>query len=104
MKKQPHSGGYLKLFTDGYMSRFLLVSLNIDAILQETTIYRRRQKLNAMTGGMGLGDAYGATLDRIKGQGGEKARLGMAALMWVSHAERPLKANELCHEIGRAHV
>ena len=59
-----------------------------------------------MTDGLGLGDAYGATLDRIKGQGGEKARLGMAALMWISHAERPLKSDELCHalavEIGSA--
>ena len=78
----------------------MLVSLNIDAILQETTIHRRRQKLSAMTDGLGLGDAYGATLSRIKGQGGEKARLGMAALMWISHAERPLKANELCHALA----
>ena len=90
------------------MPRFLLVSLNIDAVLQETTIHRRRQKLNAMTGGLGLGDAYGATLDRIKGQGGERARLGIAALMWTSHSERPLKADELCHalsvEIGSPHL
>jgi len=53
-----------------------------------------------MTDGLGLGDAYGATLDRIKGQGGEKSRLGMAVLMWISHAERPLKANELCHALA----
>jgi len=78
----------------------LLVSLNIDAVLQETTIHRRRQKLNAMTSGVGLGDAYGATLDRIKGQGGEKAKLGMAVLMLISHSERPLKANELCHALA----
>jgi len=76
------------------------VSLNIDAVLQETTIYRRRQKLNAMANGLGLGDAYGATLGRIKGQGGEKARLGMATLMWISHAERPLKPDELCHALA----
>ena len=61
-----------------------------------------------MTGGLGLGDAYGATLDRIKGQGGEKARLGMAASMWISHSEQPLKADELCHalsvEIGSPHL
>ena len=82
------------------MSRFLLVSLNIDAILQETTIHRRRQNLNSMTNGLGLGDAYGATLDRIKGQGGEKARLGMAALMWISHGERPLKCDELLHALA----
>ena len=86
--------------TDRYISRFLLVSLNIDAILQETTIYGRRQKLSALTDGLGLGDAYGATLDRIKRQGGEKARLGMAALMWISHSERPLKAGELCHALA----
>ena len=95
-------------FTNKFTFRFLLVSLNIDAILEETTIHRRRQKLNVMTDGVGLGDAYGATLSRIKGQGGEKARLGMAALMWISHAERPLKASELCHalavEIGSSNL
>ena len=85
--------------TDRYISRFLLVKLNIDAVLQETTIHRRRQKLSAMTDGLVLGDAYGTTLGRIKRQGGEKARLGMAALMWISHAERPLNADELCHAL-----
>ena len=82
------------------MFRFLLVSLNIDAILQETTIHRRRQKLSTMTHGLGLGGAYGGMLSRIKGQGGEKSRLGMAALMWISHSERPLKVDELCHALG----
>jgi len=53
-----------------------------------------------MTDGLGLGDAYGATLRRIKGQGGEKARLGMATLMWLSHSERPLKVHELCHALA----
>ena len=86
--------------TNRYLSRFLLVSLNIDAILQEPTIHLRREKLNAMTDGLGLGDAYGATLDRINRQGGEKARFGMAALMWISHTERPLKADELCHALA----
>jgi len=84
------------------MSRFLLVSLNIDAILQEPTIHGRRQKLNAMTDGLGLGlgDAYGTTLERVKRQGGEKTRLGMATLMWISYAERPLKPDELCHAVA----
>ena len=87
-------------YTDRHISRFLLVSLNIDAILQETTIHRRRQKLGVMTDGLGLGDVYGAALGRIKGQGGEKARLGLAALMWISHVERPLKPGELCHALA----
>ena len=53
-----------------------------------------------MTDGLGLGGVYGETLSRIKGQGGEKSRLGMAALMWISHSERPLKVDELCHALG----
>ena len=53
-----------------------------------------------MTDGLGLGDAYGATLDRIKRQCEGRARLAMAALMWISHAERPLKADELCHALA----
>jgi len=90
------------------MSRFLLVSLNTKAILQETTLYRRREKLAAMTNGAGLGDAYGVTIGRIKAQEGDRARLGIAALMWVSHSERPLKVDEICHalavEIGSTDV
>jgi len=57
-----------------------------------------------MTDGLGLVDAYGETLRRIKGQGGPKAKLGIAALMWISHSERPFKPDELSHapavEIG----
>ena len=53
-----------------------------------------------MTDDMGLGDPYSATLHRIKGQGGEKARLGVAALIWISHSERPLKIHELSHALA----
>ena len=53
-----------------------------------------------MTGGLELGDVYGATIERIKGQDGDKSRIGMAALMWISHAERPLRADELCHALA----
>ena len=49
---------------------------------------------------MDLGGAYEATLGRIKAQGGEKARLGMAVLMWISHSGRPSKVNEICHAIA----
>src|ERR1700761_6188644 len=82
------------------ISRFLLVFLTIEAILQETTIYRRRQRLRAMENGLDLGDAYEATLGRIKAQSGEKARLGMAVLMWITHSKRPLGVDEICHAIA----
>ncbi|RPA98208.1 hypothetical protein L873DRAFT_1808815 [Choiromyces venosus 120613-1] len=67
---------------------FLLVSLNIDAILHEPTISRRREKLSKMTDGLELGDVYGATIERIKAQDGGKSRPEIAALMWISHADR----------------
>jgi len=80
--------------------RFLLASLNIEAILKESTIYRRRERLRKITGGLELGDAYGATIERIKAQGGDKPRLRVGALMWISHTERPLSADELCHALA----
>jgi len=100
MLEQRHFGSSLDLPTNRHVSRFLLVSLNIDAILQEPTIHGRRQMLGAITDGSGLESAYGETLSRIKGQGRAKARLGIAALMWISHSERPLKADELCHALA----
>ena len=92
--------------SDRYIFRFLLVSLNVDTILEGTTIRSRRKKLDEMTDNWGLEGAYGVTLGRIKGQGREGSRLGIATLMWISHSERPLKVDELCHalavEIGSA--
>ena len=82
------------------MSRFLLVYLNAKAILQETTLHRRREKLSTMTDGLSLGGAYDATIRRIKAQEGDGARLGMEALMWISHSERPLSVGEICHALA----
>ena len=90
----------LKLCAEIYCPRFLLVFLSIETILQETTIYRRRQKLRAMENGLDLGGAYGATLGRIQGQGRKRARLGMAVLMWITHSRRPLQVDEICHAIA----
>jgi len=61
-----------------------------------------------MTDGLGLRGAYDATIGRIKAQEGDGARLGMEALMWISHSERPLSVDEICHalavEIGSADI
>jgi len=80
--------------------RFLLVSLNIDAVLEEITIHQRRKKLDEMIQGNGLGGAYSATLERIKAQQGSKSRLSMEVLMWLSHSEQPLQTKELCDALG----
>ena len=44
----------------------------MDAILGEVTIRRRRKKLEEMTQGNGVGEAYTATLFRLKAQKGYK--------------------------------
>ena len=82
------------------VSSFLLVSLNIDAILSELTLHQRRKKLGEMIKGDSLGDAYTATLSRVQAQPKNRSKLGMQVLMWVSHSERPLRIDELCHALG----
>jgi len=53
-----------------------------------------------MTNGLGLVDAYDATIGRIKAQEGDRARLGMAAIMWISHSVRPLNLDEISHALA----
>ena len=53
-----------------------------------------------MQNSLDLGGAYGATLERIKAEGEERAKLGMATLMWISHSKRPLKVDEICHALA----
>jgi len=52
------------------------------------------------TTGVDLDNVYDQTLRRIKEQKGGRSRLGMEVLMWVSHAERPLRIDELCHALA----
>ena len=52
------------------------------------------------TTGVDLNNVYDQTLRRIKEQGGGRSRLGMEVLMWVSHAERPLRIDELSHALA----
>ena len=47
-----------------------------------------------------MGGAYATTLERIRGQDGDKGKLGIEVLMWVSRSERPLLAEELCHALA----
>ena len=72
----------------------------MDAVLEDATIHQRRQTLHKMTDGLGLDDAYHTTLGRIREQKGNKAKIGIEALMWISHSQRLLKAPELCHALA----
>ena len=52
------------------------------------------------TTGVDLNTMHEQTLQRIKSQKGDLSELGMGVLMWVSHAERPLQIEELCHALA----
>ena len=95
-----HPGLIIDVYLPTIVSRFLLVSLSIEGILGEVTIRQRRKKLEEMTQGNGLSDAYTATLSRLKAQKGYKSELGLKVLMWVLYSKRPLRADELCHALG----
>jgi len=83
------------------VGRFLLVALNIEAILGETSLASRKQMVQKVaTTGVGLDCVYAQTLQRIREQKGDRSRLGMEVLMWVSHSERPLRIEELCHALA----
>lgn len=53
-----------------------------------------------MTDGLSLSDAYSAKLERTNAQSGDKARLGMVALIWVCRAQQPSPAGELRHALA----
>ena len=50
--------------------------------------------------GVNLDSVYAQTLQRIREQTGDRSRLGIEVLVWVSHAERPLRIDELCHALA----
>ena len=85
---------------DIFELRFLLTALHIKAILRDAKVARRRKTLKPIKDGAGLGDGYGAMLERIKAQDEENTKLAMAALTWVSHSERLLQVDELCHALA----
>ena len=53
-----------------------------------------------MKNDLDLGGAYEAAVGKIKAQGGEETRLGMAVLMWITHSRRPLKVDDICYAIA----
>ncbi|RPA95711.1 hypothetical protein L873DRAFT_1697016 [Choiromyces venosus 120613-1] len=77
---------------------FLLVALQTDAILGETTIHNRRETLYRVANR--LNDVYRTTLERIIQQPGNKQKLGIAVLMFVSLVGRAVHVDELCDAIG----
>jgi hypothetical protein len=75
------------------IDRFLLPVLQLRTILEEPTLGEMEDAFDSIS--HDLDAAFGETLLRIKSLPGSRSRLGMSALMWISHAKRPLHISEL---------
>jgi len=72
-----------------------------EGISHETLLAMQKEMLETVTmNGVDLDSLYGQTLQKIREQKGELPRLGMKVLMWVSHAKRPLRMNELRYALA----
>ncbi|KAI5806030.1 hypothetical protein BZA77DRAFT_368299 [Pyronema omphalodes] len=77
---------------------FLLAALQIQTVLDETTIRRRRDALHNMP--MKLETAFESTISRIMNQKPQRSKQAMAVLKWVFLAKRPLTMIELRHALS----
>ncbi|KAI5819859.1 hypothetical protein BZA77DRAFT_274893 [Pyronema omphalodes] len=73
---------------------FLLPTLQIQHILEKTTLRDRREAFNTMP--KGLNAAFQDTLRRIQNQPEQKGKQALDAIKWVFLAERQLTVKELC--------
>ncbi|KAG8534359.1 uncharacterized protein KY384_001203 [Bacidia gigantensis] len=81
------------VISEGANGMFLLPALQIQTILDETTRKGMRKALRKMP--KSLDATFGETLKRLQRQSRGRSQLGLDTLMWISHAKRPLRVDEL---------
>ncbi|KAL6715324.1 hypothetical protein ACLMJK_007590 [Lecanora helva] len=77
---------------------FLLPALQIQNIIHQPTKTKIRQALKDKPSELDV--AFKDTIKRIENQPIGRAQLAMRALLWVSHAYRPLSKAELCEALA----
>jgi ankyrin repeat protein len=78
--------------------RFLLPALQIQTVLDQTSIAGRRNALNSMP--TKLDNAFQVIIDRIQRQAPVKSHQGMEVLKWTYLNERQLTIDELRHALA----
>jgi hypothetical protein len=78
--------------------RFLLPALQIQTVLDQTTISKRRKALSTMP--TRLETAFESTISRIKNQISERFTQAMDVLKWTFLTQRPLTVIELRHALS----
>jgi hypothetical protein len=77
---------------------FLLPALQIQAVLEQTTISKRRKALHTMP--TELDSVFEDTIRRIRNQKAKQATQAMDVLKWTFLSERQLSVTELRHALA----
>lgn len=83
----------VKTITRKASGMFLLAELQVDQVATAINIRQVRQMLDRLSSR--LFDMYRHTIERIREQSDTEAILGMRAISWTAHVERPLTVSEL---------
>jgi len=75
------------------LRRFLIASLHVKALQDCDTIRSIKRVVDTLPAD--LNELYARTIERIRCWKGERASIGLMALLWVVHAKRPLELQEL---------
>ncbi|KAL8955162.1 MAG: hypothetical protein Q9183_006765, partial [Haloplaca sp. 2 TL-2023] len=77
---------------------FLLAVLQVQTVLAEPTLSQMMKALDRLPDT--LSAVFDETLRRIRRQGGSWEQLALHSLLWISHAKRPLKVEELADALA----
>jgi hypothetical protein len=78
--------------------RFLLPTLQIEAVLDKPTVRKRRQALKGMP--KALSGAFEMTFERIRGQKPDVSKQAMEIIKWTFLAKRQFSLEELRHALA----
>ncbi|KAI5812094.1 hypothetical protein BZA77DRAFT_221884, partial [Pyronema omphalodes] len=88
----------LDRIVDNSDGMFLLPVLQIQTVLDQATISKRRTALFSMP--TKLETAFESTIERIRNQKSERSHQGLEVLKWIFLAQRPLTVMELRHALS----
>lgn len=77
---------------------FLLPSLHVRNILDQPTRADVKQALKHLSAD--LTTVFSSTLERMQNLSGKRRKVAFNTMMWISHAKRPLKVDELQHALS----
>ena len=76
----------------------MVAALQIESLKNSTTIKDLRKATNLLSSD--IHGVYAASWERIKAQSEERISLAEGAIVWLTHANRPLKITELQHALS----